>query len=570
MFKYKKWIVACLLFPLIFLFMYAGTSFAQFSENFKLTRSVVDQGGAASGSSQFKVNDAIGQPVGGGEMLSSLYRVSSGFFPFEFLIPAPIFPETPVSQPIGAEFWVDIVIGSNEEPVSDLFGISFELNYTNTEYIDVVTPHTSNTIPGDFIGSDVVFMATVDEENGKVSFGISRKSGQGGISGFGVVARVKFVSNVSTPGETDVVFTLADVVANNSAMTPISLSPANLTVTLSGMIVWPGDTNNNGYVDQSDILPLGLFWASTGPARPDASIQWIGQSASPWSPENGTYADANGDGFVNQTDVLPIGLNWHKTHGLQAALPDEPLAEDLQKPCSANLKISITEGLTKQNQVCWVDFIAENVTDLFGISFNFMFSPTSYVDSIKVEESSWLGDDILFYAPVDMNDGSVSFGISKKAGQNPVSGSGVVAKIRMKMKDITPIVTELTLHDVVAINNLGNSIPFEVVNHTLTEVELQRFEIPKSFILFQNYPNPFNPETSISYQLPEKVHVKIAVFNLRGQKIRTLENAAQDAGCYTVRWDGCDEIGNKVVSGIYLYQIKSGDFVCTRKMALMK
>jgi len=103
-----------------------------------------------------------------------------------------------------------------------------------------------------------------------------------------------------------------------------------------------------------------------------------------------------------------------------------------------------------------------------------------------------------------------------------------------------------------------------------TQVAISPFEIPKTFNLFQNHPNPFNPGTSINYILPEKVDVKIAVFNLRGQQIRILQNKVQKSGYHTVRWNGCDEVGNKVVSGIYLYQIKAGDFICTRKMALMK
>jgi len=327
-----------LLWPLLFLLTNPATTLAQSSENFKVSRSVVNQGGAVSQSSQFQVNDAIGLPISGGETTSSLYHVYGGFFPFEFATPASIFPSVVDSQSVGVEFWVDIVVGSNEEPVSDLFGISFELNYTNTEFVDVVTPHPSNAIPGDYLGSDVVFFQTVDEENGKVSIGISRKSGQGGVSGSGVVARIKFVSDASTPIDTQVLFLLTDVVANNSALAPITLSHGGLTVTLTGA----------------------------------------------------------------------------------------------------------------------------------------------------------------------------------------------------------------------------------------SDVEINRFDIPNTYILFQNFPNPFNPETNIEYQLPEKVQVRIDIFNLKGQKIRTLLNTVQDGGCHVVRWDGRDEVGTKVVSGVYLYQIKAGSFVCTRKMALMK
>ncbi|MBC8184515.1 T9SS type A sorting domain-containing protein [candidate division KSB1 bacterium] len=94
--------------------------------------------------------------------------------------------------------------------------------------------------------------------------------------------------------------------------------------------------------------------------------------------------------------------------------------------------------------------------------------------------------------------------------------------------------------------------------------------LPQSLILHQNYPNPFNPETIINYQLPKISRVKISVFNIRGQLVQILENGVREAGYHTVRWDGCNEMGSKVVSGIYLYRIKAGEFVCTKKMALMK
>ena len=87
------------------------------------------------------------------------------------------------------------------------------------------------------------------------------------------------------------------------------------------VVVWPGDTNNDGLVDARDVLPVGIYWGSTGPARGSASSNWEMQLATPWSPEATTYVDANGDGMVDARDVLPIGLNWLKTHPVPAAGP---------------------------------------------------------------------------------------------------------------------------------------------------------------------------------------------------------------------------------------------------------
>jgi immune inhibitor InhA-like protein/flagellar hook capping protein FlgD len=94
--------------------------------------------------------------------------------------------------------------------------------------------------------------------------------------------------------------------------------------------------------------------------------------------------------------------------------------------------------------------------------------------------------------------------------------------------------------------------------------------VPKVFALGQNYPNPFNPVTTISYQLPKTANVKLEVYNMLGQKVKTLVNANQPAKFYTVQWNGLNEKGSKVASGIYLYRIEAGDFIKTNKMLLLK
>ncbi len=94
--------------------------------------------------------------------------------------------------------------------------------------------------------------------------------------------------------------------------------------------------------------------------------------------------------------------------------------------------------------------------------------------------------------------------------------------------------------------------------------------VPDKYSLSQNYPNPFNPNTIISYELPVAGNVKLSVFNLLGQRVATLVNSYHDAGRYEIGWNGTDENGNQVSSGVYLYRIKAGDFIKTKKMILAK
>jgi hypothetical protein len=91
-----------------------------------------------------------------------------------------------------------------------------------------------------------------------------------------------------------------------------------------------------------------------------------------------------------------------------------------------------------------------------------------------------------------------------------------------------------------------------------------------SFDLGQNFPNPFNPVTEIDYSVERKTHVNISVFNILGQKVATLVDGEKDAGKYEAVWEGIDDNGDQVASGIYFYKMYTTDFVETRKMVLMR
>lgn len=94
--------------------------------------------------------------------------------------------------------------------------------------------------------------------------------------------------------------------------------------------------------------------------------------------------------------------------------------------------------------------------------------------------------------------------------------------------------------------------------------------LPGNFVLLQNYPNPFNPETKIRFALPQTRHVVLKIFNLLGKEIRTLMEAEYQAGYHQILWDGKDKSGKLVTSGVYLYQLRVGDFSQIKKMSLLR
>jgi subtilisin family serine protease len=94
--------------------------------------------------------------------------------------------------------------------------------------------------------------------------------------------------------------------------------------------------------------------------------------------------------------------------------------------------------------------------------------------------------------------------------------------------------------------------------------------IPASFDLAQNYPNPFNPTTTIRYSLPARSHITISVYNILGRKVQTLIDEVKSAGTHTAVWNGTDETGQAVSSGIYFYRVKTADRAESRKMLLLR
>jgi hypothetical protein len=107
-----------------------------------------------------------------------------------------------------------------------------------------------------------------------------------------------------------------------------------------------------------------------------------------------------------------------------------------------------------------------------------------------------------------------------------------------------------------------------------TGVESAEANLPEDFALAQNFPNPFNPETTIEYAIPVKVSGKVRVtlriYNLLGQPVRTLVDEEKSPGRYHVVWDGKNEAGAQVASGVYFYTIAAGNFKATKKMAILK
>ena len=113
----------------------------------------------------------------------------------------------------------------------------------------------------------------------------------------------------------------------------------------------------------------------------------------------------------------------------------------------------------------------------------------------------------------------------------------------------------------------------EVLN--TTGISTDHSTITREFVLHQNYPNPFNPTTTILYTIPHASNVQVIIYDILGNAVKTLVNKNMAAGTHTVQWNGTNDAGEQVSSGVYLYRLtvnRTNDipFVKTRKMIFLK
>jgi len=133
-------------------------------------------------------------------------------------------------------------------------------------------------------------------------------------------------------------------------------------------------------------------------------------------------------------------------------------------------------------------------------------------------------------------------------------------------QSIENIKTRLTLVRAVANDRIIKAMPEGEVIFAESEAE----PLPEDYALFQNYPNPFNSETQIYFQIPRFSRVRITVYNLMGNEIRVIMNGNKSPGSYRVNWDGKDNQGLVMPSGIYIFELKADGFSQSKKMIVMK
>jgi len=324
-----------------------------------------------------------------------------------------------------------------------------------------------------------------------------------------------------------------------------------------------GDINDDGLANSTDALIILSFDAGIPLPQPILDRIMTG------------FGDVNLDAFTNSTDALII-LSYDA--GITVPFPvGQPICISMSAPAKSESNIqkaekNISAFLTTNADIVKGKTIDVPVTvDMSRISEELgSYTVTLQWDPAQLQFQSYSGGTTKGFSNPVVNDAIVEKGKLIAAHAYPYGADGQVNILNLRFK---------VIGNLDAITNDEISMDFSAMaaaktfTNLLPNLEVGDAEAvtatPATYSI-DNYPNPFNPTTTIGFTLPEASQTRLQIYNIRGQLVRTLVSSNLEAGYHKVEWDGKNENGVKVASGVYIYQIHAGNFVQTKKMIMMK
>lgn len=272
-------------------------------------------------------------------------------------------------------------------------------------------------------------------------------------------------------------------------------------------------------------------------------------------PRDSISADVSGN---NQVSPFDASLIFRYAAGLIDEFPTE--GTNLAKPSVAAKEkraIALDIKYKNSNQI-QVDLLLENNTNVYSGEFELVYDREFF--GYLFSENTNIAEGTYYYTTEKPGAVKIVF-----AALQPISNSDPIASLVFETKKL-PLIPDNIRIVKARVNE--NNVKIK------TSVEFNNAPF-STFKLFGNYPNPFNSSTKIRYILPTFVDVaehdvELKIYNILGQPIKTLVNTTQPAGFYEKSWDGSNDMGHQVPSGIYIYQLKAGPFKDFRKILLVK
>ena len=277
-------------------------------------------------------------------------------------------------------------------------------------------------------------------------------------------------------------------------------------------------------------------------------------------------ADTNDDGIVNFSDFIAFAQAYlREVAGPAAKLVSVPTPPGVND--NVEMSLSLISDRVLVGQTVSFDVSLANTKSLYGYGLTLTYDPEKFelVDAVPAENDMLKaagGETPLFLKHTE-DAGQVTL-MNAVINGDAASGDGSVVTVTFKVLREFEDNARFEIADGLVFD--PNSLSNPVVTLGALSVETT----PTEFALLQNYPNPFNPETTIKYNLAEGANVQLRIYNIVGQVVKTMVGERQSAGRYQVRWNGTDDRGVAVSSGIYFYQISAGKFQDVKRLMLLK
>lgn len=335
--------------------------------------------------------------------------------------------------------------------------------------------------------------------------------------------------------------------------------------------VWPGDANSDLSCDMYDILPIGLAYGATGPVRAGASLTWVAQPATAWanaiaSGVNFKHADCDGNGVVDSTDLFAITLNFGSAHSKNGAFTD-PYVNGLAD-LSVAYSASVVAPGTPVTATINLGSASIPMTDIYGITYTLNYDQNMFQQgSVNFNtNNSFVGNAS---NSVKLIQGVPDYGNLKvgmvRIDHNNAQGSGEIAQLNFIANPFIQgdVTFNMSFNSVKIITNTGSTIPVNVVNQneiTISQL-LSVNEIGKDISSFTIRPNQVTDVMVIDYTLAHSSAVSIEVFDIIGNKTKTVTLHNQTSGTHAYTMNAAD-----FAKGTYLVRMVSDNGVATQRM----
>jgi hypothetical protein len=317
----------------------------------------------------------------------------------------------------------------------------------------------------------------------------------------------------------------------------------------SGRRLIAGDTSEDNEINEDDVNIIIAAWGTSTNAP------------------SHHQADLNNDSQVGAADLTATTSNFGNSRGFGSPPVYKRAAAGSNDRAAVELLplFDVREPIWPGREV-EIAVQARDLDDLAGFEFDLNFDPTAMrlvADGSK-EGGIFAANPrgAIFETRTDA-EGKVEVIGARYGKEWAAAGDGALARLRFE------ILREDALQSLEPGEGLLLSSAYDR-EQIAWRGSLAQALLPLRPDLEQNFPNPFNPSTSIPFALPSAAQVRLSVFNVLGQQVRTLLDREVEAGYHRLAWDGRDDAGRQAGAGVYFYLLESGSFLQTRKMTLVK